>query len=305
VSDDFTPDIVESFPGPDDVERYHETYGIAINLIERDIARLVLIAVLRDRDWLNEDCVLTGGMALRLRGSTRFTMLDSDTSIRGPFDEIELAGKMTINDDNLVVTPDDGTNWDRRTKLTIAQPITYYPYFSAVGPDNVEKDEFTFTVSQRGLHLPAKPLALVTPYPELVFTREVLVPCMHITEQAAEKAVGWAAAGLRKHYLDLAWIGDNHADEIETPDFQKMTQKKLDAGYEAHGDAYEDYREWKSLLRPLMRPNDHVAPLKRDPTKRESEIRFIGNQPPLRWDQAIKIMQGVILKKLFGEAKAE
>lgn len=52
--------------------------------VVRDVVRLVAIAHLREVGFLNEDCVLVGGMALRLRGSDRFTIFDTDSSMRRP-----------------------------------------------------------------------------------------------------------------------------------------------------------------------------------------------------------------------------
>jgi hypothetical protein len=294
--------VIRSYPDADDIDRYSKQYGLAFGDIVRDICRIATIAYLCERGFLNERCVLAGGMGLRLRGSTRFTIFDSDSSMRGQLDEIELTGALTVLTDHLEVTPDDGTYWDRRTKLTIAKPINYTAHFAAVDPANPPEDQFAFTVSQRGLYLDPDWLLLTTPYQELVFDREVKVPVMHITEQAAEKAVGWTAASLAKHYVDLGWMGRNHAGEIETSTFQRMTDEKLKAGRDAHPSAYEGYLTYTDLLAPLLTPDEHMGPLNERQDTRKSKVRFMGEK--MSWAEAKESVQKIITPLLFGPPAA-
>jgi hypothetical protein len=227
----------------------------------RDIVRIATVAHLVDTSVLDDDFVLTGGMALRLRGSNRFTIKDTDSSLRGRLDELELAGKLRLDDDQLQVYPDPGTNWGRKTpKLVDVKPIKYEAYFASVTGDPIE-GHFSFTVSQRGLFERAERLALRHPYPELVFEQDDLsVPVMHIAEQAAEKVVGWAAGSLVKHYLDLAWIGREFGETLIAEDFQRLVQRKLDVGFEIFPGAYGHLREIKDLLIPLHRPREWQGP---------------------------------------------
>jgi hypothetical protein len=74
---------VSHWPRPDDLARYHEQLGVPPEAIIRDIVRIVSVAQLVHDGVLGEDWVLSGGMGMRLRGSTRFTMSDTDTSRRG------------------------------------------------------------------------------------------------------------------------------------------------------------------------------------------------------------------------------
>jgi hypothetical protein len=90
-------------------------------------------------------------------------------------------------------------------------------------PDDVDRyaatlgrpqtDAFTFTVSWRGLFESPDRLALTHPYPELKLPA-VEVPVLNLTEQVAEKIVGWCMHGLIKHYVDLAWIFDRLPDQV-------------------------------------------------------------------------------------------
>jgi hypothetical protein len=113
--------VIAAWPTGYDVERYAEEHGLDFEDITRDIVRIATIAHLLDTGVLDGDFVLTGGMALRLRGSNRFTIKDTDSSLRGRLDELELTGKLRLDTDQLQVYPDPGTNWGRKTpKLEVA-----------------------------------------------------------------------------------------------------------------------------------------------------------------------------------------
>lgn len=289
--------MIERWPDPGDLDRYEVANpGLSAADLVRDIARIVTIAELCVRGFLNDDCVITGGMALRLRGSNRFTMLDTDSSMRGRLDEIELVGSLDIERDELVVRPDDGTKWDRRNKLTIAQPIEYDAYFASVGMSPVS-DRFTFTVNMRGLEEPASRVRLVHPYPELVFSDEILVPVMDIVEQAAEKVVGWAASSLTKHYLDLAWIGRELSEELENPAFQRLCRRKLETNSRIFPGSYERLRDLPDLLLPLAEPDSYYGPLNTSRDHGTDGIRFMGNA--ISWEEAKALVRGQIIPSLF------
>jgi hypothetical protein len=106
-----------AWPSGYDVERYTEEHGLDFEDITRDIVRIAAIAHLLDAGILDGDFVVTGGMTLRLRGSDRFTIKDTDSSLRGRLDELELTGMLRLDTDQLQVYPDPGTNWGRKTGL--------------------------------------------------------------------------------------------------------------------------------------------------------------------------------------------
>jgi hypothetical protein len=290
--------VIADWPTGYDVERYAEEHGLDFDDITRDIVRIATIAHLLDTGALDEDFVLTGGMALRLRGSNRFTIKDTDSSLRGRLDELELSGKLRLETDQLQVYPDPGTNWGRKTpKLIDVKPINYEAYFASVTGDPIE-GQFSFTVSQRGLFEPAEWLALRHPYPELVLEpSDLTAPVMDIVEQAAEKVVGWAAGSLIKHYLDLAWIGREFGERLIAEDFQRLVQHKLDIGFETFPGVYRDLREIKDLLIPLHRPRAWQGPLNRAGDNGASLIRFMG--PKIGFDEAISLVREHIIPKLF------
>ncbi len=238
-------------------------------------------------------------MALRLRGSNRFTIKDTDSSMNGRLDELELSGELRLTEgDELEVYPDPGERWGRSTpKLVDVKPIKYEAYFASATGDPVE-GEFSFTVSQRGLFRPPVWVELTHPYRELVFERdEVLVPVMDIAEQAAEKIVGWAASSLVKHYIDLAWIGREFGATLKTDDFRWLVQKKLDIGYATYPDTYAKLRTLEDLIVPLATPRDYRGPLNRDGDNGASRIRFMGEK--LGFDDSLALIKQHIVPKLY------
>lgn len=130
---------------------------------------------------LNDDFVLTGGMAMRVRGSPRFTMSDTDTSrrIREAPDRERLAEVLTVDHAELTVTPGDVLGWKPGKKLVIARPVDYAAYFAGISGTVVE-GEFTFTVSWRGLIEPSEAVLLVPPGEYAAFSnRAALAPALH------------------------------------------------------------------------------------------------------------------------------
>ena len=156
---------VSQWPRPDDLARYHEQLGVPPEAIIRDIVRIVCVAQLVHDGVLDEDWVLSGGMGMRLRGSSRFTMSDTDTSRRGGApDRDELAEALTVDQEELLVTPVDATLWKPGKKLVSAHPIDYEAFFADVGGGPIV-NAFKFTVSWRGLFEPPDKLAMLHPYP--------------------------------------------------------------------------------------------------------------------------------------------
>ncbi len=113
---------VTGWPLPDDIDRYQRELKVPRDGIVRDIARLVTVAQMVHDQELNNDLVLTGGMAMRLRGSPRFTMSDTDTSRRIPEapDRDRLAEALTVDQAELTVSR-------RRTGLEARQEARHRP----------------------------------------------------------------------------------------------------------------------------------------------------------------------------------
>ncbi|HWI08548.1 MAG TPA: nucleotidyl transferase AbiEii/AbiGii toxin family protein [Solirubrobacteraceae bacterium] len=292
-------EVVRAWPTAADVDRFATKIKVGRDAVIRDIVRTVSIARLVHEGVLSDDWVLTGGMAMRLRGSTRFTMRDTDTSRRDGYpDRQALADALRIDDDELVVTPADSSDWKSGKQLVTAQPIEYEAFFADVGAGPVE-DAFSFTVSWRGVLESADALELVHPYnPALVIERTV-VPVMNLTEQTAEKIVGWAAHGLIKHYVDVAWIFHALGGGLDIGRLPALIEAKLNVGRRLFPTAYAKLTGLTAVVRALHDPDAHVPPLG-DRDDGASQIRFAG--AGLNKQQAIEVIRTAALPALIKAA---
>lgn len=290
---------VSRWPLPDDIDRYQRDLKMPRDAIVRDIARLVTVAQMVHDGELNDDLVLTGGMAMRLRGSPRFTMSDTDTSRRIPEapDRDRLAEALTVDQSELTVAPGDVLGWKPGKKLVIARPVDYEAYFAGIGGAAVE-GEFTFTVSWRGLIEPAQHLLLIHPYPELELPR-TLVPVMDLTEQIAEKIVAWSAHGLMKHYVDVAWAFYRLTDQIDTTKLGRLIDAKLDVGRDLFPTPYAGFPDRTALRPALEHPDDHVPPQGDAADDKASQLRFDANA--LNKQQAIVVIRSRLLPLLVAD----
>lgn len=288
---------VTGWPLPDDIERYRQELGVPTDAIIRDIARLVTVAQMVHAGDLGDDLVLTGGMAMRLRGSPRFTMSDTDTSRRlaeAP-DRERLAEALTVEEAELTVTPGDLLGWKPGKKLVIARPVNFNAYFAGLGGAAVE-DQFTFTVSWRGLVEPAERLVLMHPYADLEMPRTV-VPVMDLTEQIAEKIVAWCAHGLMKHYVDVAWAFYRLEDQIDRGKLGRLVDAKLQVGRELFATEYAAFPHRESIRPALERPDDHLPPQGDAADDKARQIRLAG--AGLNKQQAIHLVRKRALPAIF------
>jgi hypothetical protein len=288
---------VARWPLPDDVDRYARELRMPRDAIVRDIARLVTVAQMVYGGELGDDFVLTGGMAMRLRGSPRFTMSDTDSSRRpreAP-DRDYLADALAVDQAELTVTPGDTLGWKPGKQLVIARPVDYAAYFAGVGATPVE-GEFTFTVSWRGLIEPSQHLLLIHPYPELELPR-TLVPVMNLTEQLAEKIVGWCAHGLMKHYVDVAWAFYRLADQIDTGRLGPLVDAKLAVGHELFPNEYMAFPDRAALRTALEDPDTHIPPQGDASDDKAKQLRF--DAAALNKQQAIHIMRSRVVPALL------
>src|SRR4051794_26893071 len=115
---------VQGWPTAADVETYSKELGIPAEAVIRDIARIVTVAQMVHEGQLSEDWVLSGGMAMRLRGSPRFTMSDTDTSHRlgTVIDRETLAEAVSVDQSELVVKPVEEW-WRPGKQLVTAKPL--------------------------------------------------------------------------------------------------------------------------------------------------------------------------------------
>lgn len=269
-----------SYPLPREISAIGKASGLEYPDTVRDIVRLVAIAHLRSKNFLNEDCVLVGGMALRLRGSNRFTIFDTDSSARrGPIDEKDISDSIHLTTEELEMTPEDPAYWTNSKQLRTAQPIKYKAYFAGSATTPVE-DECSLTVNERGLKMPAQWFDLRTPYPSLTFDPMPQIPVMHLIEQTAEKILAWCGNSLAKHYLDLGWIAGELADELDGQTLRAQCEEKLETNRRLFSD-FQRFGGVEDLIDPLREPDRYFGPLNREKNRREQDIRFLGNRMSL------------------------
>ncbi len=288
---------VTGWPLPDDIDRYRQTLKIPADAIIRDIARLVTVAQMVHGGDLDDDLVLTGGMAMRLRGSPRFTMSDTDTSRRQrePPDRDQLAEALTVDQSELTVTPGDVLGWKPGKRLVIARPVDYQAFFASLAGDALQ-GEFTFTLSWRGLVEPAQHLALIHPYAELELPHTV-VPVMDLTQQVAEKVVAWSAHGLMKHYVDIAWAFYRLADQIDATKLGRLVDAKLEVGRELFPAAYDAFPDRAAIRAALQQPDEHLPPQGDPSDDKARQLRF--DDAALNKPQAIQVVRERLIPALF------
>ncbi|HET7510338.1 MAG TPA: nucleotidyl transferase AbiEii/AbiGii toxin family protein [Solirubrobacterales bacterium] len=266
-----------TFPRREELSAFAQANAIPYTDVVRDVVRLAAVAHLRETNFLHRDLVLVGGMALRLRGSNRFTIFDTDSSTRTPpTEESKLTAALTLQTDDLEIIPENPDYWLTRNQIVTAKPVTYKAYFAGTATKPIE-DEFSLTVNERGLELAPDWLKLHVPdYPGLIFHPMPDIPVMALDEQTAEKIMGWCGNSLAKHYVDLGWIGRELTDKLDSEILRAMCERKLEVnrgifpGYEAL-DSVGD------LIAPLRDPESYFGPNNYEKDIKAGGLRFVGN----------------------------
>jgi hypothetical protein len=266
-----------TFPRRQELSAFARDNEIVYADVVRDVVRLAAVAHLRETDFLNRDLVLVGGMALRLRGSNRFTIFDTDSSTRNPpTEEDELTAALKLETDDLEIVPEDPSYWLTRNQIVTAKPVKYKAYFAGTATKPIE-DEFSLTVNERGLALVPDWLQLRVPdYPGLAFDPVPDIPVMALDEQTAEKIMGWCGNSLAKHYIDLGWIGRELADELDGPSLRAMCERKLEMNKNLFS-GFENFTGVEDLIPPLTDPDTYFGPNNFARDIRAGSLRFIGN----------------------------
>lgn len=266
-----------AFPRRAELSDFAQANAIPYTDVVRDVVRLAAVAHLREANFLHRDLVLVGGMALRLRGSNRFTIFDTDSSTRTPpTKEDELTAALTFQTDDLEILPEDPNYWLTGKQIVTAKPVTYKAYFAGTAAKPIE-DEFSLTVNERGLELAPDWLKLRVPdYPGLVFDPIPDIPVMALDEQTAEKIMGWCGNSLAKHYVDLGWIGRELADKLDGETLRAMCDRKLEVNRSIFP-GYEDFNGLEDLIAPLAEPDSYFGPNNYEKDIKAGSLRFIGN----------------------------
>ena len=262
----------------------------------RDIARIACIVNLVRNGMLDgENTVLCGGMAMRCLDSPRMSVFDGDTSSRRTPDPDALRAAISYDDDEIEITAGP---WQPGKDLITFRPINYTVRFSDLpGATN----EFSLSISNRGVELPAQWKRLNHRYPFRVLAQDVSVPIMHPDEILAEKTVAWWLFGHAKHYNDIAFLvacmlpsGRNRDPEVRQS-IRGLLETKLDSSRKV---GKESERRVEALTQAARRrrlegPDDHV-----DPKRGFNTLSYLHGDPPSR-ASVIGLIQHVAIPLLL------
>jgi Nucleotidyl transferase AbiEii toxin, Type IV TA system len=288
------------YPSDEFIAQFAKAHRLTAADVLRDIARLIAIHQMTvEKKFLSDDCVLCGGVAMRFYGSRRFTVTDTDASYRlDDWNELDLQAALNIEVEDLTIEAGDPAYWQRKNRLTTAQPVEFSEEFSNFRSDRRQRT-FKVTVSRRGLIEPACWRPIVHDYPDMGI-EDVNVPIMDINEQLAEKILGWSVSGLAKHYLDCAWIAARMRAELSRETLIRCLAKKLDDAKQREPANYNAFASVDDLRKPLEDGDSWRAPLTSEPGRAASIIRYIGT--PITMSHARPAIRKHLIPLLWPEA---
>ena len=216
-------------------EEFEETLNINSNMgreslapvLQRDIARMIEIAhLVTDVGFLGTSAVLSGGMAMRLRGSSRLSIKDTDLSTTpdATVSDDDLRDVLEVNDPEISIVPGKVTT----SAAGDTREVFPVEFVFRNPPLQIEERErrFRVDVAARGLDLKPEGLELRHEYPFEIGIEGILIPTIALPEAVAEKAFSFGAFRLAKHYADLAYAADHFYDELQA---EKQTLRDLTA----------------------------------------------------------------------------
>ena len=248
--------------------------------VVRDIARIVCIAnLVRNGTLDGKNMVLCGGMAMRCLESPRMSAYDGDTASWLAPDPDALRLAISYDEPEIAITA--GPVQPSKDLITF-QPVTYAARFSELPG---ARDQFSLSVTHRGIELPSVTRGLRHRYPFPLLAEELDVPIMHPDEILAEKVVAWWLFGHAKHYNDIAFLGiilgtsKQHLDPKVRRRVRGVVEKKLAvnaAVSERHRHLIEGLTP-NERQRRLTDPDSHVDP------KRSFNLLsfFLGERPSI------------------------
>jgi hypothetical protein len=249
---------VIQYPDDEAILDQARRHGLPPDVLVRDLVRMVEVLNLRDRSFFNKRSVLAGSMALRSFGSPRFTVFDADFSTsRDTVDpETKMTELLAYEDDDLVITPapvvphsDGGGTWK-------SQPVQFTPVFTGLVPDPADR-EFKADVSFRGLIRDGREEELRVPYDLGIWDEPPTIFVMDPVETIAEKALGWCAYGLVKHYADLGYMaivsqsGPHQVLTLDRDYLREAMADKLERMRSLHPQRYEPFTSLEDVISKL------------------------------------------------------
>jgi len=273
--------------------------GLSEEQVVRDIARIVCIVNLVANGTLDgENTVLCGGMAMRCLDSPRMSVFDGDTSSRVEPDPGVLRDAISHDEEEITIK---AGAWRRGDKLITFRPVEYDARFSQLAG---AKDEFSLSVSHRGVERPALWRTLNHRYPFPLLARDVEVPIMDPDEILAEKIVAWWLFGHVKHYNDIAFLAarmvrDGRRDR--DPNVRKLVGDLIDVKLRRNREigaaqaGRVDALNAPERRRRLAQPADHVDPGEQ---KGFNSLAYLHGTRPER-AEVDRLVQRVLLPLLF------
>jgi hypothetical protein len=272
-------------------------HGLSEEQVVRDIARIVCIVNLVANGTLDgENTVLCGGMAMRCLDSPRMSVFDGDASSRSEPDPEVLRDAISHDEEEI-----QAGAWRRGDELITFRPVEYDARFSQLPG---ARDEFSLSVSHRGVERPALWRALNHRYPFPLLAQDIEVPIMDPDEILAEKIVAWWLFGHAKHYNDIAFlaarmVSDGRRDRDQTVKklvsdlIEIKLQRNREIGATQAGRV--DALSTPERHRRLAQPADHVNP---GDQKGFNSLAYLhGTRPdPAEVD---RLVQRVLLPLLF------
>lgn len=263
----------------------------------RDIARIACIVnLVRNGTLDGKETVLCGGMAMRCLDSPRMSVFDGDTSSRRVLDPDSLRTAISYDDDEIEITAGP---WQPGRDLITFRPVDYTVRFSDLPGAT---DEFSLSVSSRGVEGAAQWKTLNHRYPFPVLAEDVLVPIMDPDEILAEKVVAWWLFGHAKHYNDVAFLAARMLPSRRNfnPDvrqsIRRLVEAKLDRNRRVGRESERrvDALTEAEQIRRLEKPDEHV-----DPRRGFNTLSYLHGDPPSR-ASVVRMVQGVAIPLLFG-----
>lgn len=179
------------------------------------------------------------------------------------------------------------------------RPVDYTVRFSDLPGAT---DEFSLSVSSRGVERAAQWKTLNHRYPFPVLAEDVLVPIMDPDEILAEKVVAWWLFGHAKHYNDIAFLAARMLPSRRNfnPDVRRSIRRLVEAKLDSNRRVgRESERRVDALteaeqIRRLEKPDEHV-----DPRRGFNTLSYLHGDPPSR-ASVVRMVQGVAIPLLFG-----
>lgn len=273
--------------------------GLTEEQVVRDIARIVCIVnLVRNGTLDGKNTVLCGGMAMRCLDSPRMSVFDGDTSSRREPDPEVLRDAISYEDEEIAIKAGPLQHGD---ELITFRPIEYDARFSEL---RGAKDEFSLSVSHRGVECPELWRPLNHRYPFPLLAEDLEVPIMDPDEIMAEKIVAWWLFGHAKHYNDIAFLAGRMVQEgrrDREPEVKTMVtgliEKKLTRNRDVSANLASrvDALSASERRRRLEQPEDHVDP---DQRKGFNSLAYLHGSRPDRTD-VDRLVQRVVLPLLF------